>query len=105
MDMIKEFMAESGWERDIWVLKFKRWVRFLLGKAKITHVWTQSKAESEKISKATHIKNICDNYEDMIGEVDAVIIARDDYKLHCEMAKPFWDWVISFCLGKAFVGK
>lgn len=57
--------------------------------AAITHIWTQDRAISESIVKATKVKHIADRMEDMIGQVDAVILARDDSKEHVTMATPF----------------
>ena len=57
--------------------------------AKVTHIWTQEKRISELISNVALIPNIVDNMEDLIGEVDAVILARDDPWNHLEMALPF----------------
>jgi len=57
--------------------------------AEVSHIWTQDKDISSHIAKSSKIKNICNNLEDMIPEVDAVIIARDDYKKHYELSKPF----------------
>ena len=59
--------------------------------AKVTHVWTQDRNISESVAKAAMIGNIVDNAEDMIGQVDAVILARDDPENHVAMAKPFLD--------------
>ncbi len=85
----KYAMAESGWIGIYNYLNLQNESDFLIDKAKVTHIWTQNKEESIKISKATKIENICTNYEDMITAVDAVIIARDDYELHYKIAKPF----------------
>jgi predicted dehydrogenase len=57
--------------------------------AKVTHIWTQDDSISESISKSSLIPNICNNLEDMIGEVDAVLLARDDAENHFNMAHPF----------------
>lgn len=57
--------------------------------ANVTHVWTQDKKISEHIAKASKIKNVCDKMEDMIGNIDAVLLARDDGENHYEMALPF----------------
>ena len=57
--------------------------------AKVTHVWTQDRQISEGIAKASLIDNVVDNAEDMIGQVDAVLLARDDPENHVAMAKPF----------------
>lgn len=59
--------------------------------AKVTHIWTQDRKISEHIASAGLIDNIVDSAEDMIGQVDAVLLARDDPKNHVAMAKPFLD--------------
>ena len=59
--------------------------------AKITHIWTQSKKESYKISKVSKIKNVCNNLNELIQSVDAIILARDDpqnyFKILCSLIK------------------
>ncbi len=57
--------------------------------ARVTHVWAQDMAISESIAASSGIENIVIDAEQMIGEVDAVILARDDAEFHVEMAKPF----------------
>jgi predicted dehydrogenase len=57
--------------------------------ARVTHVWTQDRGISESIAKAASIPNIADEMVDMIGEIDAVILARDDPEHHKDMAHPF----------------
>jgi predicted dehydrogenase len=57
--------------------------------AKVTHVWTQDREISESICKAAGVEVVVDELADMIGEVDAVILARDDPENHKEMARPF----------------
>lgn len=59
--------------------------------ARVTHVWTQDIAMSEHIAKASKIEHIAKNMEDLIGNVDAVLLARDDPENHKAMAKPFID--------------
>ncbi len=59
--------------------------------AQVTHIWTQDKSLSEHIAKASMIENIVDSMEDMIGNVDGVLLARDDPENHVAMAKPFLD--------------
>jgi len=55
----------------------------------ISHVWTQSNAESQLIAKIANIENVCEDVSDMISEVDGVIIARDDWSCHIELAMQF----------------
>jgi predicted dehydrogenase len=57
--------------------------------AKVTHIWTQDKEISQHVANASNIENIVEEYEDMIGEVDAILLARDDSEHHLAMAKPF----------------
>ena len=59
--------------------------------AQVTHVWTQDRKISEHIARASMIKNVVDATEEMIGQVDAVLLARDDPENHVAMAKPFLD--------------
>lgn len=57
--------------------------------AKVTHIWTQDKIISEDVAGASKIEYIVDNYTDMIGEVDAILLARDDVQTHLSMSIPF----------------
>ena len=57
--------------------------------AEVTHIWTQDKKISEHVAHASKIENIVDNYEDMIGKVDAILLARDDAENHFEMSRCF----------------
>jgi len=57
--------------------------------AKVTHIWTQNKSLSKHIAKASNIDNVVYAYKDLIGKVDAILLARDDYQNHYEMSKPF----------------
>jgi len=61
---------------------------FLEG-AKVTHLWTQDRALSADVAAVAKIPHIVNRLEDMAGEVDAVILARDDPERHFAMAKPF----------------
>ena len=57
--------------------------------AKVTHVWTQNIEKSKKISKAALISNVCEDYTEMITQVDGILLARDDAKNHLKFAEPF----------------
>ena len=82
-------MSMSGWNNIYLYLKERDFSDFGISDAKVTHVWTQSLDESIKIANASRIDNVVENYEDMIKDVDAVIIARDDYESHIKIAKSF----------------
>lgn len=57
--------------------------------AKVTHIWTQSKDISKHVAKAANIPIVCDTMEEMIPDVDAILLARDDAEHHLAMAEPF----------------
>jgi len=61
----------------------------LINFASVTHIWTQDIKQSRKIASATNIVNIVNHYEEMIGYVDGIILARDDYENHLTLARPF----------------
>ena len=82
-------MKNSGWDNIYSYLKEQDKTEFGIGDAKVTHIWTQDINESKKIAKASKVDTVVENYLDMVYEVDAVIIARDDYKSHKEIAQPF----------------
>lgn len=57
--------------------------------ASVTHVWAEQRDQAEHIAAASLIPNVVDDYRDMIGEVDAILLARDDAERHAEMSIPF----------------
>jgi predicted dehydrogenase len=57
--------------------------------AQVTHVWTQDANISSSIAKTARITHIVANPEDMIPDVDAVLLTRDDPENHVVMARPF----------------
>ncbi len=57
--------------------------------ARVTHIWTDDPADAPKVSAASLIPNIVANPEDVIGHVDAVVIATDDGTDHVRRARPF----------------
>jgi hypothetical protein len=70
-------------------LEEQRFPRDAIAEASVTHVWAQDKEIAAHIASAALIENVIDHYTDMIGEVDAVLLARDDAETHFEMARPF----------------
>lgn len=57
--------------------------------ATVTHLWTQDENLSRHIAKAAFIGEVVDNFTDLIGKVDAVLLARDDSERHIAFAQPF----------------
>jgi predicted dehydrogenase len=57
--------------------------------ARVTHIWTDDPADAPKVAGAALIENVVARPEDVIGQVDAVIIATDDGDGHVRRARPF----------------
>lgn len=70
-------------------LALQEFPRDQIANGRVTHVWTQDSAVSQHVSKASRIANILPTLGEMIGPVDAVLLARDDAEKHEEMGMPF----------------
>lgn len=70
-------------------LEKQKWPGSAIPGAKVTHVWTQNPDLSRKVSRASLIPNVVADPAEMIGKVDAVILARDDAENHFRLARPF----------------
>ena len=57
--------------------------------AKVTHVWTDDPKEAPHVAAASLIPNVVERPEEVIGQVDAVLIATDDGADHVRRARPF----------------
>ena len=57
--------------------------------ARVTHIWTDDPADAPKVAAASLIEHIVRNPEEVIGQVDAVVIATDDGDDHVRRARPF----------------
>lgn len=76
--------------------------------AKITCIcctgWAEREA-AEHIAKASNIPEVLDRPEDMIGKVDAVIVATDVGDEHVERCRPFVEAGIPMFIDKPLVNK
>jgi predicted dehydrogenase len=57
--------------------------------ARVTHIWTDKPEEAPLVAKASLIEHVVSKPEDVIGHVDAVVIATDDGDDHVRRARPF----------------
>ena len=57
--------------------------------ARVTHVWTQDPIESKKIADTTFIETVVPNLGDLVNEVDAILLARDDASNHLIQSRLF----------------
>ncbi|NLC68906.1 MAG: Gfo/Idh/MocA family oxidoreductase [Clostridiaceae bacterium] len=57
--------------------------------ARITHVYCNDRTDAEDVARCSNIPVIVDKPQDLIGEVDAVIVATDVGFEHVERCRPF----------------
>lgn len=81
--------AKTGWPVIHRYLRRRDPSEFGFHGVKVTHAWTQDPEATARLCRACLIPNAVLAIEELLGEVDAVILARDDYTTHFEMARPF----------------
>jgi predicted dehydrogenase len=84
-----EGLADSGWPGIYEYVRRRHASEFGLGGWRVTHAWTQNPETTEQLCAACRIANPVADYREFLGKVDAVIVARDDYELHLQIAQPF----------------
>jgi len=57
--------------------------------ARVTHIWTDDPEDAPKVAAASRIEKVVGTPEEVIGKVDAVILATDDGNDHVRRAVPF----------------
>ena len=65
----------------------------------------RDRAEAEHIARAARIPTVCDRPEEMIGQVDAVIVATDVGDEHVERCRPFVEAGIPMFIDKPLVNR
>jgi predicted dehydrogenase len=85
----REGLAASGWPGIYEYVRRRHPSEFGLDGWTITHAWTQDPDSTKKLCTACRIPHAVSEYQDFLGNVDAVIIARDDYETHLQIARPF----------------
>jgi len=85
----KEAMEECGFPVIPRYLEKEPPESFGVRNAKVTHVWTDDPADAIKVAKASKVPNVVEKPEDVIGHVDAVIVATDKGNEHVWRARPF----------------
>ncbi|MGD0222977.1 MAG: Gfo/Idh/MocA family oxidoreductase [Terriglobia bacterium] len=84
-----EGLAASGWPGIYEYVRRRHASEFGMAGWTVTHAWTQYPESTKKLCAAARIPNAVDDYREFLGKVDAVIVARDDYESHFQMAMPF----------------
>lgn len=70
-------------------LRKQDWPSARLPGVEVTHVWTQKRTLSDHIARSTRIVHVVDRPEDMLGQIDGLLLARDDAENHLTFATPF----------------
>lgn len=85
------YMEECGFPVIPRYLEKQRFPEDAIAEAQVTHIWAQENKIALHVANAALIPNVVERFTDMIGEVDGVLLARDDAETHLEFAAPFLD--------------
>ena len=66
----------------------------------VTHIWTQDAELSHRVTKASLISHVVDEPAAMLGQIDALLLARDDAENHLAFAAPFLEAGIPIYIDK-----
>lgn len=80
---------QAGWSVILDYLRVREPADFGFPDVTVSHAWTQDEATTAALCQACRIKHAVREPEEMIGKVDAVIVARDDAPSHWPLAQPF----------------
>lgn len=83
-----DLFSEAGWPVIQNYLRIQPAESFGFANVSVTHAWTQFSEITEKLCKACKIEKAVDRPEEMLGEIDALIIGRDDWESHFPLALP-----------------
>ena len=87
----KQFMDECPFPVIPAYLYKQNYPEDFIADAIVTHIWTQDRKNSEHVARASRIENVVDDYHEMIGKVDGILLARDDAENHLSMSRDFLD--------------
>lgn len=77
---------ESGWPVIHEYLRRQPPSAFGFEDLRVTHAWTQDAELTARLCRASRIDEACSSLFELVDSVDAVIVARDDWETHLEMA-------------------
>lgn len=85
----KKAFEDAGWSVILSYLEAQNPVDFGIDGVKVTHAWTQDANLTDMLCRACQIPNSVRNLKDMVPEIDALLLARDDFETHLSFAQPF----------------
>ena len=71
--------------------------------AAVTHIWTDDPADAQHVARCSLIPTVVERAEDVIGQVDAVIVATDRGDEHVARCRPFVEAGIPVFVDKPLV--
>lgn len=71
--------------------------------AKVTHICCNDRADAEDVARAARIAHVVDRPEDLVGSVDAVIVATDIGSEHVDRCRPFIEADLPMLIDKPLV--
>ena len=73
--------------------------------ARVTHVWTDEPKDARHVSKCSLVPNVVERPEDVVGQVDAAIIATDKGHEHVRRCEPFVEAGLPLFVDKPLVDR
>ena len=95
-----DVMSECPYPAIPAYLAQRRFPQDQLAGAQVTHVWTQDPAASAHIARAARIPMVVTEYPQMLGQIDGLLLARDDAENHLVFAAAFLEAGIPVYLDK-----
>jgi len=86
--VIPQYLAEQSWPDA------------RIPGVEVTHIWTQDAEMSHRVAKASLISHVVDEPAAMLGQIDALLLARDDAENHLAFATPFLEAGIPIYIDK-----
>lgn len=86
--VIPQYLAEQSWPDA------------RIPGVEVTHIWTQDAELSRRVAKASLIAHVVAEPAAMLGQIDALLLARDDAENHLAFATPFLEAGIPIYIDK-----
>ncbi len=93
-------LREAGWPVIYDYVRRRHTSDFGVAGLRVTCAWTQDRAVTQALCRAANIDTAVASPTEMLGQVDAVIVARDDAAVHRALAEPFLDAGIPVLIDK-----
>jgi predicted dehydrogenase len=85
----RDAFERAGWPVILSYLDRQPPTAFGFADTRVTCAWTQDMDVTARLCAACKIEQQVDRPEAMLGKVDALVVARDDWEQHAELAMPF----------------